>query len=95
MIRYHGYINDFDLLYLNSILRKINSEVYLFQNFVDFPEGNMFWAKTDAIYPIFNLFSKVILNKKFLLLLSIYIEKIWVYIVNINGFLYKKIFKHL
>ena len=95
LIKFGEYINDNDLEYVNFFLNKIYPRVNISQSFADFPEGNMFWAKTDAIYPIFNLFSKVILNKKFLLLLSIYLEKIWVYIVNINGFLYKKIFKHL
>ena len=95
MIRYHGYINDFDLLYLNSILRKINSEVYLFQNFVDFPEGNMFWAKVSAIHQIFNLYSNIIFTQKYILMLENKLDKIWVFLAKINGFSYKKIFKHL
>ena len=95
LIELGEYTNDIDLKYVNFFLNMIYPRVNLSQIFADFPEGNMFWAKIVAIYPIFNLFSNVISNKKLLLILTIYLEKIWVYIVNINGFFYKKIFKHL
>ena len=80
---------------MNIILNKIYPFITISKSFSDFPEGNMFWAKITAIYPIFNLFSNNITNKKFILILKTYLEKIWVYLVNINGFAYKTIFKHL
>ena len=61
-----------------------------------FPAGNMFWAKVDAIYQIFdqnienqcpdeeNMSQNTILHA---------IERIWLYIVILNGYNYKKIFK--
>ena len=56
----------------------------------------MFWAKVDAIYQIFdqnienqcpdevNMSQNTILHA---------IERIWLYIVQLNGYYYKKIFK--
>ena len=65
---------------------------------LDYPAGNMFWAKVDAIYQIFDLtiYSKFPEEKK----ISPYtimhgIERIWLYLVKLNGYVYKKIFKHL
>ena len=76
-------------------MKKINSKMYILQNYVDFPEGNMFWAKTAAIHQIFNLYSNIILTQKYILMLEDKLDKIWVFLVKINGFSYKKIFKHL
>lgn len=66
-------------------------------NIIDFPEGNMFWAKTEAIHQIFNLeIEKYFPKKKGQNEGTIIhgIERIWLYIVKLNGFYYKKIFKH-
>ena len=87
--------NYSDLKYMNIILNKIYPFVNISKSFSDFPEGNMFWGKISAIYPIFKLFSNKILKEKTILMLKTYLEKIWVYLVNINGYLYKTIFKHL
>ena len=80
---------------MNLILNKIYIKVNITQTYIDFPEGNMFWAKIRAIYPIFNLYSNLILSSIPILILNKYLEKVWIYIVTINGFLYKTIFKHL
>ena len=65
---------------------------------LEFPAGNMFWAKVEAIYQIFeyNEFNKFPEEKN----ISSYsimhgIERFWLYLVKLNGFLYKKIFKDL
>ena len=57
----------------------------------------MFWAKVKAIYQIFDLnlekrFPKE--NGQLNLTLMHGIERIWLYIVKLNGYYYKKIFKH-
>ena len=64
-------------------------------NIMNFPAGNMFWAKTKAIYQIFN--EKIInLSPKergqvdCTILHAI--ERIWLYLVKLNGFYYKTIF---
>ena len=81
--------------YLNYIFTRINPKIRISPDFIDFPEGNMFWAKIKAIYSLFNLSSKQIYTRKFRLMTENNLELIWVNLVNMNGYLYKKIFKHL
>ena len=75
----------------------------LFQNFsvgkfLVFPSGDMLWAKTKAIHQIFKLLKFLKLFPKELgqdngtILHGI--ERIWLYLVKINGFKYHLIFKH-
>ena len=89
------YINALNLKYLNFLIRKIDIKSLSMQNFFDFPEGNMFWAKVSAIYPIFNLYPKIVMTKKSSLIIQNNLEYIWVFLLKLNGFFYKKIFKHL
>lgn len=64
---------------------------------LDFPTGNMFWARVNAIHQIFkieyekNLFIEK--DQKNWTLIQV-IERIWLYIVKLNGYYYNKIFKH-
>ena len=95
LIQYGDCINNLDLIYVNSILRKLFPKVYAIQTLFDFPEGNMFWAKVSAIHQIFNLYSNIVFTKKYKLIIESNLEKIWVFLVKINGYSYKKIFKHL
>ena len=85
----------FELKFVNLILKKLYPFVNISKIASAFPEGNMFWGKISAVYPVLKLFSNKISNKKNILILKVYLEKILVYIININGFLYKTIFKHL
>ena len=85
----------FELKFVNLILKKLHPFVNISKIASAFPEGNMFWGKISAVYPVLKLFSNKISNKKNILILKVYLEKILVYIININGFLYKTIFKHL
>ena len=89
------FINELELKYLNLILNRIYSKVNITQTYIDFPEGNMFWAKIRAIYPIFKIYSNLMISKIPILILKEYLDIMWIYIVKINGFLYKTIFKHL
>ena len=67
-----------------------------FGNKFDFPLGNMFWARVNAIIQIFEYpFNKIFkkeeeqINDE-----EIFgIERIWLYLVKLNGFYYKIIFK--
>ena len=61
-----------------------------------FPSGDMFWARIEAIHQIFqikftNKFPKELgqLNKTIMHA----IERIWLYLVKLNGYYYKTIFK--
>jgi rhamnosyltransferase len=64
---------------------------------IEFPMGNMFWAKVNGIFQIFNVnFQNQIpveLGQKDGTIMH-GIERIWIYIVKLNGYYYKKIFKH-
>ena len=94
-INFGDIISDSDSKYLNYIIQKIYPQTQVRQDLLDFPEGNMFWAKIKAIYPIFNLNSKINFTNKSILIFKNYLELIWIFLVKLNGFLYKKIFKHL
>ena len=80
---------------MNSILKKIFHNKYKVGINLVFPVGNMFWAKTKAIYQIFNLIfeypeelgqtNETIMHA---------IERIWLYLVKLNGFYYKTTLKN-
>jgi len=61
-------------------------------NKLDFPAGDMFWAKCKAVYQIFqidlrkDIFDEGKGPQTFLFA----IERIWLYIVKYNGYYYKK-----
>ena len=95
LITFGDQISSLDLNYLNISLNQIHYQVNITQLIFDFPEGNMFWARISAIFPIFNLISKAKSKSKLLLILKEYLEKIWIFLLKINGFLYKTIFKQL
>ena len=81
--------------YANLILRKIfpGNEI---GNLKDFPAGNMFWSRTEAIFQIFIYdFYKYFSEEKDQTNDTIMhgIERIWLYLVKMNGFSYKIIFK--
>ena len=69
---------------------------YKIGKLINYPGGNMFWARVEAIYQIFtidlnpyfpeekNQTSDTIMHG---------IERIWLYLVKYNGFFYKSIFK--
>ena len=64
---------------------------------IEFPMGNMFWAKANAIFQIFDEeFQKKLpqeLGQKDGTIMH-GIERIWLYLIKLNGYYYKKIFKH-
>ena len=91
-------IIDPNIKYMNYIIKNISPKYRVSQNYFDFPEGNMFWAKIEAIYQIFemNIEKRVSKENGKLDLTIIHgIERIWIYLAKINGFFYKKIFKHI
>ena len=91
-------IIDINIKYMNCIIKKISHKYRVSQNYFDFPEGNMFWAKVEAIYQIFKMNIEKRVNKENGMLdltLMHGIERIWTYLAKLNGFVYKKIFKHI
>ena len=63
---------------------------------LDFPIGNMFWSRVSAVHQIFELnISDQFPKEKWQTDCTIMhaIERFWLFLVKINGFYYKKIFK--
>lgn len=101
-------VKNFESIDVNPHKQNINYMKYVFsQLFIEykkfkigkkliFPAGDMFWARTEAIHQIFeikfiNKFPKELgqLNKTIMHA----IERIWIYLVKLNGYYYKTIFK--
>ena len=60
-----------------------------------FPVGNMFWAKTKSIYQIFNIrlkYPKELGQTNETIMHAI--ERIWLYLVKLNGYYYKTLLKY-
>ena len=95
---YGKEVNDANIIYMNFILKKINSKYEVTQNYFDYPEGDMFWARVKAVYQLFNLNIKNKFPKEdgqVNITLMHAIERIWLYIAKLNGYYYKKIFKNI
>ena len=85
--------NYLNLKHINHVLKILfPKKNYKVGKYLHFPVGNMFWARTKAVYQIFN--NKIIklapkekgqLDKTILHA----IERLWLYLVKINGFYYK------
>ena len=79
---------------LNDIIKKISHKYIVGEKLV-FPVGNMFWARINAIYQIFNIrlkYPKELNQTKVTIIHAI--ERLWIYLVKINGYDYKMIFNH-
>ena len=66
LIKFGEGVSDSDFKYVNYFLNKIYHKVKVKKGLISFAEGNMFWAKINAIYQVFELFSIVILKSKIL-----------------------------
>jgi len=69
---------------------------YSVGNILEFPIGNMFWSRVEAIHQIFELniedkFPKEKWQTDCTIMHAI--ERFWLFLVKINGFYFKKIFK--
>ena len=98
---YYGIIKEFHLLtegtkkWMNFLATKLLAN-YKLGELSNFPAGNMFWAKTGAISQIFTHdFIKFFPEEDDQTNDTIMhaIERIWLYLVKINQFHYKIIFK--
>ena len=83
---------------LDILLNEIFKNFKIIKNKSNFQEVNMFWAKSKAIHQIFkkNILKKIQKeNNNLNNTIQNFIDRIWIYIVKLNGFYYKKIFKHI
>lgn len=72
-----------------NMLQKLNIDIKLPVNNIVFPVGNMFWARVDAVLPLFtNIISDNFPNEKGQAdgTLAHAIERLWVYIAEYNGY---------
>ena len=96
LLEYGNELTKKDKYYMNYLLKILykNKKV---GKLIDFPAGNMFWAKVQAVFQIFNIdISKQFPTEKCQADGTIMhgIERIWLFLVKMNGFYYKKIYKH-
>ena len=92
----HFFLHKPNIKYMNLILNKIFPGFQVGEKLL-FPSGNMFWAKTKSVYQIFkvkliNYFPKEINQTNKTIMHAI--ERIWLYLVKLNGYYYRKIFKY-
>ena len=83
------------LKYMKFLLKRIFPK-YKIGTKLDFPAGNMFWAKTNSIYQIFEIDIEKMFDKENDQTNDTImhgIERIWLYLVKLNGYYYKTIFK--
>ena len=91
-INFHLHIKN--KKFINYILLKLFGKFKTYRKLV-FPVGNMFWAKIESIYQIFNIrlqFPEELGQTNDTIMHSI--ERIWLYLVKLNGFYYKTTLKN-
>ena len=92
----HFFLNEPNIKYINLILKKIFGK-FKVGNKLIFPSGNMFWAKVNAIYQIFEIkINKAFPKEKNQTNDTIMhgIERLWLFLVKLNGYYYKMIFRY-
>ena len=98
IIIYHGkQLNPINKNNINFLLNiTFPSKKYQVGKIMDFPIGNMFWSRVSAIHQIFEInISNKFPEEKWQTDCTIMhaIERFWLFLVKINGYYYKKIFK--
>ena len=91
--------NKNNIKYMNYLLDKIFKE----KNFkigekIIFPSGNMFWARVEAIYQVFeqDIKDKCPRERNQLDATMMHgVERIWLFVAKLNGFYYKTKFKYI
>ncbi len=93
VIRWTYYYNNLNYHYIDKIFEILFPKMRIRAgNIMNFPAGNMFWARTEAVYQIFNeKIIKLAPKEKGQVDGTIIhaIERFWLYLVKLNGFYYK------
>ena len=80
---------------MNYLFTKIFPGYKFSDNYFDFPAGDMFWARTKAIYQIFKIdLRNDIPEEKGSKDILWAIERLWLFFVIKNGYYYKKYFNY-
>ena len=89
---------DVDILIkksMNFLLDKLFPGYIIANKYFDFPAGDMFWARSEAVQQIFRIdIENYIPNEKGSNPILWAIERIWLFIVKLNGFFYKTYLKY-
>ncbi len=83
-----------DRKYMNYILNKLFPGFKVGNKYFDFPAGDMFWARNEAVYQIFKKDLLNDLDDNGLNNVVYAIERIWLFIAKLNGFSYKKYLRY-
>ena len=76
---------------MNYLLKILFHRYKISNKYVEFPAGDMFWARTKAIYQIFKIdLRHNVPREKGSKYILFALERIWLFIVKINGYYYKK-----
>ena len=97
LLEYGNTLTKEDRYYMNFLIQKIDKYKKIGDK-IDFPIGNMFWAKVNSVYQIFEINIKNEFPKENMQIdgtIMHAIERIWLFLVKLNGYYYKKIYKHL
>ena len=80
---------------MNYLLDRLFPGYIITNEYFDFPAGDMFWARSKAVQQIFKIdLKKDIPNEKGSKAILWAIERIWLFLVKLNGFFYKKYLKY-
>jgi lipopolysaccharide biosynthesis protein len=76
---------------MNYLLKILFHRYKISDKYVEFPAGDMFWSRTKAIYQIFKIdLRHNVPREKGSKYILFALERIWLFIVKINGYYYKK-----
>lgn len=90
--------NKNNIKYMNYILNQIyKNNNYKIGEKIIFPSGNMFWAKIDAVYQLFELDIKDKCPREanqYDATMMHGVERVWLFVAKLNGYYYKTVFKY-
>ena len=95
ILKYTMFVKPKEKEKMKYLLSKIIPGHKFSDKYFDFPAGDMFWARTKAIFQIFkkNL-RHSIPNEKGSKHILYAIERFWLFIVKVNGYYYKKYYNY-
>ena len=80
---------------MNYLLNRLFPGYKIGNRYFDFPAGDMFWARSEAVKQIFKIdINHIIPSEQKPKTLLYAIERIWLFLTKLNGFLYKKYLKY-
>lgn len=95
ILQYTMYVKPNVKVSMKYFFTKLLPEDEFPSGYFDFPGGDMFWARTKAIYQVFKIdLRNDIPEEKDSKDILYALERLWLFIVKKNGFYYKKYFNY-